>query len=86
MFGFGMGARFLCNHGCLKLASFWQKIYRAETHFSLVCISGCFEYTYVRTYNPSGYSTSATCIVSCQAITELRLDLFYDSVNSQCLL
>ena len=57
---------------CLKSASFWQTMYRAETHFSLVCISGCFE---TRTYNPSGYLTSATCIAlldraPCQAIKE----------------
>ena len=46
-------------------------VHRAETHFSLVCISGCFEYT----YNPSGQLTSATCIdlldrAPCQAISD----------------
>ena len=38
-------------HRCLIWASFLEKMYRAETHFSLVCISRCFEHT----YNPSGY-------------------------------
>ena len=48
-------------------------------HFSLACISRCFETcTYVRTYDPSGYLTSATCIAlldmaPCQAITTLSI-------------
>ena len=56
-------------------------MYRAEAHFSLVCISGCFEYT----YNPSGQLTSATCIAlldraPCQATIKLKL---LNSVPSQ---
>ena len=48
MFGFGIGDKILGYiHGCLILTSFWQTMYRAETHFSLVCISGYFE---TRTY------------------------------------
>ena len=64
MFGFGIGARFLYIHihGCLTLTSFWQKMYRAETHFSLVCISGYIvtRTTCVRCTHPV---TCATCIV-----------------------
>ena len=44
--------------GCLISTLFWQKVYRAETHFSLVCISG-----YVETckHIPSGYMRNLHC-------------------------
>ena len=72
MFGFGIGCEILVHfHGCLKSASFWQNMYRAETYFSLVCISGYVEtqpasQPYVRISHPVIF---ATCIaLPCQAI------------------
>ena len=43
-------------HGCLKSASFWQKMYGAETQFSLVCISG-----YVQTQSVRRISHPVIC-------------------------
>ena len=36
----------------LEISLVLAKMHRAETHFSLVFISGCFEYTYVRITHP----------------------------------
>ena len=50
-------------HGYLILTSLWQKMYRAETYFSLICTSRYLETrTYVRITHPA---TCATCIALC---------------------
>ena len=69
----------------LEIKLVLAKMYRAETLFSLVCISGCFEtWTSVCTYNLSGYLASTTSIAlldraPCQAIGDELLRLFESS-------
>ena len=56
-------ARFLDNekHGSLKSASFWHKMYRAETHSASFASQGALRHgrTYVRITHPV---TCATCL------------------------
>ena len=70
--------------GCWKSASFWQKMYRAETHFSLVCISGYGETQSVRYI--SHPVICATCIALLGAILFLDQEKAFDRVDHQFLL